>query len=330
MDFSPHISRRVALHGLGAGLSLIAVGSEASAQTYPGGKPVAVIVPYGPGGTVDIYVRKLLPLVAPHLPGGSFIVDNRPGVGGVMGAIMMKATRPNGYTVTIGTEGMLRLPYLETVDLDIENGFTYICGLATFNFGIAVRKDSSIKTFAEFIEAGKQTPEKVVYAAGLPNTTMPLMMTQLTRKTGATYLYTPYKSGAEMLTAVLGGHVDAIIDSTGGFASHVDSGNLRLLATFGESRSLRWSDIPTAKELGFDVTGVLCFGLIGPAGMDKAVTETLHRAFKAALDDPQHVVALKELDTMFWYQSPENYKRIFVEKYKEYGAIFDSLGMKKP
>ena len=323
-------SRRTVIKTLAAGGALAGLPvSRARAQDQFPAQPVTLIVPYGAGGTTDLYFRALAEIAAKHL-GQSIIIDNKPGVGGAMGAIILaKATKSDGYTISQAPEGILRLPYLEQVSFDLTKDFTYVIGLAAYNFGVAVRKDSPFKTFQDVIKAARERPGELKYSAGLANTTMPLMMAKVEKDTGAKLLHVPYRNGTEMLTAVLGGHVDMIMDSNGGMATQIDSGEIRLLATYGETRSLRWPDVPTAREGGVDALGVMYFGLITAKGLDKATTTVLHDAFKKAMAEPQHEVLLKNIDMLPWYKSPDEFRDSFVQGYKNYADILEKAGLRK-
>lgn len=326
---SKSISRRQALQGLAGAAALGMSHTRAfAASDFPSG-PVTMIVPYGAGGTTDLFLRQLAVLTEKELK-QTIVIDNRPGAGGAMGALMLAdETKSDGYKISQAPEGILRLPYLEKVSFDLENNYSYICGIAGYNFGIAVRKDSPFKSFEDFIEAGKAKPGEITYSAGLANTTMPLMMARVTQLTGATFLHTPFKNGTEMINAVLGGHVDAVLDSNGGMVGQIDSGELRLLATFGESRSLRWPDIPTIKDLGIDATGVMYFGMIAAKGLEQGRLDILHQAFRKAMEQPAFADLCRNMDMLPWYKPPAEFRAFMINRYAEYGKILEEAGLRR-
>lgn len=310
--------------------SVMAAGSMPAveaAERYPA-KPVTIIVPYGAGGTVDLYFRELAKMTARHL-GQTILIENKAGAGGAMGAILLASMpKSDGYTLTVATEGLLRLPYMEKVAYDINRDFSYVIGLAAFNFGVAVRKDSPFKSWPDIVKAGRERPGTLKYSAGLANTTMPLMMAGVEKATGTRLVHVPFRSGTEMLTALLGGHVDMIMDSNGGMASQIDSGGVRLLATFGETRSLRWPQVPTSKELGVDALGVLYFGLVAAKDLDPAAVTILHDAFRKSMAEPEHTQLLKNIDMLPWYKNPADFRSAFAAGYKRYGEILQQAGMR--
>jgi tripartite-type tricarboxylate transporter receptor subunit TctC len=152
-------------------------------------------------------------------------------------------------------------------------------------------------------------------------------MEEFAQKAGIKLTHVPYKGGADMMAAILGGHIQSASDSTG-WAPHVESGKLRLLATFGPKRTKRWPDVPTLTELGYDTVSESPFGLAGSAGMDPAVVRTLHDAFKKALEDPKVVALMDRFDQPTVYMSSEDYIKFARQTYEAEKATVERLGLK--
>lgn len=136
----------------------------------------------------------------------------------------------------------------------------------------------------------------------------------------------PFKGNADLMQALLGGHVMAASDATG-WDRFVDAGQMRLLVTFGDKRTKRWPQVPTAKELGYDIVGNSPYGLVGPKGMDPAVVKTLHDAFKKAMDEPKHQELLDTLNQDVWYQSSAQYAAWARATYASERALIERLGL---
>ena len=128
------------------------------------------------------------------------------------------------------------------------------------------------------------------------------------------------------MSALLGGHVMAQSDATG-WDKYVESGQMRLLVTFGEKRTKRWPNVPTAKELGYGVVSQSPYGIVGPKGMDPAVVKVLHDAFKKAMDDPKHLELLDQLNQDLWYRSGDEYAKWARETYVKDKALIERLGL---
>jgi tripartite-type tricarboxylate transporter receptor subunit TctC len=305
---------------IAAGLFMTAA---AYAQSYPT-KPVTLIVPWPAGGSSDIYFRKLGEIAAKPL-GQPLVIENRPGGSGMNGpATMAKTARPDGYTISQLTITAFRVPHMQKVDWDPLNDFTYIVGLAGYTFGVVVRSDSQFKTFNDLLEYARANPGKLSYATPGTGTSLHLAMEEIAVKAGVQFLHVPFKGYGDGAIALMGGHVMVQVDSTG-WAKQVDAGAQRLLATLGDKRT-RWN-APTVKELGVDTVSASPFGLVGPKGMPPQVVKTLHDAFKAALDDPEHAKVLQLLDQSYWYKSSDEYAKWAAETFKAERATIERVGL---
>lgn len=306
--------------GLAAGL-LLALAAQA--QSFPA-KPVTLIVPWPAGGSTDLYFRKLGEVTARHL-GQPLVIENRPGGSGMNGpATMAKTARPDGYTISQLAISAYRMPYMQKVDWDPINDFTYIIGLAGYTFGIVVKADSPFKTFNDLLDYARANPGKLSYATPGTGTSLHLAMEEVGAKAGVQFLHVPFKGYADGAIALMGGHVMVQVDSTG-WARQVDAGAQRLLATLGDKRT-RWG-APTVKELGVDTVSNSPFGLVGPKGMPREVVKVLHDAFKKSLDDPEYLKVLAQLDQPAWYMSSEDYARWAVEMLKAERATIERVGL---
>jgi tripartite-type tricarboxylate transporter receptor subunit TctC len=299
----------------------------AAAQDFPS-KPVTIICPWPAGGTTDQYFRAFAQIASKYL-GQQVVVENKPGAGGTLGAVALASTaKPDGYTISQIPISVFRFPHMQKTQFDPTKDFTYIVGLSGYTFGIIVRPETPWMTFQDFIAAGKAKPGTITYGTPGTGTSPHLLVEDLQQKTGAKFQHVPFKGNAEGMNAFLGGHIDAVSDSSG-WGTHVDAGKARLLATFGEQRTKRWPSVPTAKDLGIDLVYPSPFGLAGPKGMDPKVVATLHDAFKKALDDPEHQKILDKLDQVLWYRNTADYTKIAMESIEFEKQTIERLGLAK-
>ena len=306
--------------GLAAGL-LCAL--AAHAQTFPA-KAITLICPWPAGGGTDLHLRKLGEIASRHL-GQPVVIENRPGGSGMNGpATMAKTARPDGYTISQLAITAYRLPHLQKVDWDPLADFSYILGVAGYTFGIVVKADSPFKTFQDLLTYAKANPGKLSYATPGPGTSLHLAMEEIGAKANVQFLHIPFKGYADGAIALMGGHVMIQVDSTG-WAKQVDSGAQRLLATLGDKRT-RWN-APTVKELGIDTVSNSPYGLVGPKGMPPQVVKVLHDAFKTAMDDPDHLKTLQQLDQAYWYKSTDDYAKWAAETLKAERATIERVGL---
>jgi tripartite-type tricarboxylate transporter receptor subunit TctC len=319
---------RRALLALLAATAAAAAPSLASAQAagaYPN-RPITLIVPWPAGGSTDRHHRLLAELAGKHL-GQQIIVENKPGAGGTLGPSTMATTmKPDGYTIAQYPMGMLRVPHMQKVPWDPIKDFTFIMGVSGYTFGFTVRADSPYKTFNDYIEAARKTPGKIDYGSTGVGTSPHLLLEEIAGNAKVQLVHVPFKGNADLQQALLGGHVMAQSDATG-WDKFVDGGQMRLLVTFGEKRTKRWPNVPTAQELGYNVVSTSPYGLVGPKGMDPAVVKTLHDAFKKAMEEPRHVELLEQLNQDAWYRSGPEYEKWARETLVRDKALIERLGL---
>ena len=307
------------------GTALLAAAAGSFAQTYPS-RPVTLIVPWPAGGSTDRHLRGLAEIASKHL-GQNIVVENKPGGGGTIGPSQMAlSAKPDGYTISQFPLGMLRIPHMQKSPWNPLTDFTYIIGVTGYTFGLTVRADSPYKSFNDYIEAARKAPGKIDYASTGIGTTPHLNIEEVAINAKVTLNHVPFKGNADSTQALLGGHVMAQSDATG-WDKYVDGGQMRLLVTFGETRTKRWPNVPTAKELGYGVVSTSPYGIAGPKGMDPAVVKTLHDAFKKAIDDPKHLELLAQLSQDVWYMNSEDYTKWVRDTFGKEKALIDRLGL---
>ncbi|GLS93132.1 hypothetical protein GCM10007918_04230 [Piscinibacter gummiphilus] len=311
---------------LGAvGAALAAPMGSTFAQAFPS-KPITLIVPWPAGGSTDRHHRVLAEIASKYL-GQNIIVENKPGGGGTIGPGAMALTaKPDGYTISQYPMGMLRVPHMQKVQWNPLTDFTFIIGISGYTFGFTVREDSPFKTFNDYIEAARKAPGKIDYGSTGIGTSPHLLMEELSANAKVQLNHIPFKGNADLMQALMGGHVMAQSDASG-WDKFVDDGKMRLLLTFGEKRTKRWPQVPTAKDLGYGVVSTSPYGLVGPKGMDPAVVKVLHDAFKKALDDPKHAEVMAQLNQEVWYRSGDDYARWARETYVKDKRLIERLGL---
>ena len=234
--------------------------------------------------------------------------------------------KPDGYTISHFGLNMLRYPHMQKTGWHPINDFTFIIGVSGYTFGIVVRADSPYKTFKDYIDAARNSGQAstTVRPGSAPARTF--LVEELAGEATVRLNHIPFKGGADLMQALIGGHVSAASDATGWY-TFVDAGQMRLLVTFGEQRTRRWPDVPTAKELGYNVVSTAPYGLVGPKGMEPAVVKTLHDAFKKAMNDPKHLELLAQLNQELWYRSGEDYRNWAIETFAKDKALIERLGL---
>jgi tripartite-type tricarboxylate transporter receptor subunit TctC len=298
----------------------------AQAQTFPS-KPVTLIVPWPAGGSTDLAMRAFAEAAQKHL-GQPVVVENRAGASGTLGPAQMAATaKPDGYTIAQIPITVFRLPFMTRTTFDPAKDFTYIAGLTGYTFGIVVKSDSPWKTFQEFVAEAKANPGKIKYGTPGTGTSLHIGMEQIAKHHGIKWTHVPFKGAAETNAALLGGHVHAVADSTG-WGALVNSGDFRLLVTWGAERTKNWPNVPTLKETGINLIANSPYGVAGPKGMDPKVVKVLHDAFRKAVDEPTYRAALEKFDQELAYLSTDDYAKHAARQIEEAKKLIDELSLK--
>ncbi len=142
------------------------------------------------------------------------------------------------------------------------------------------------------------------------------------------WTHIPFQGGGPAITALLGGHVEASSQTTE-WKPHVESGRLRLLAVYGEKRMADFPNVPTLQELGYDIAAASLISIVGPKGLSPQIVETLHGAFKKAMEDPDFIKVSKQVDQPPLYRGPDDLAKHLVKMNEEVGGLINSLGLRE-
>ena len=308
-------------------LILVAVGpSDVFGQSYPN-KPISLIIPYPPGGSTDLTARPLAMGSKKYL-GQPVVGENKPGGGGTVGVAMLVSKPADGYTIGVSTGSTLQAYHMGKLSFHPLNDLTPIIRWGDYLYGLLVRTDSQWKTIQDLIQYARQNPGKLSYGTPGTGSSGHLGIEELSMAAGIQLVHVPYKGGAEINTALLGGHIDVLSNSSG-WTPMVDAGKFRLLAVYGEKRTPRYPYAPTVREVGYDVVVSNHMGMVGPKGLPKPIVNRLHEAFKKAMDDPEFIDAQKKFEITRCYSNPEDYEKYLREESERIGRLVKRLGLDK-
>jgi tripartite-type tricarboxylate transporter receptor subunit TctC len=317
-------TRRRLVQQIGAAASAIALPRLSRAQAFPA-KPIRFICPWPAGGSTDAVIRAFAESAGKTL-GQTIVVDNKPGAGGLFGANELVNAKPDGYTLSQLPQGVFRIPHMQKVQFDVTRDFTWIACLTGYTFGLVVPADSPIKSIKDLVDYAKANPEKFAYGSTGIGTSPHLAVEEFAQRAGIKLTHVPFKGNADNMQAILGGHTMGASDATG-WAPHVESGKLRLLATYGSKRTKRWPNVPTLTELGYQTVSDSPFGVCGPKDMDPAIVRTLHDAFKKTLEDPAVLASLDKYDQSVIYMNTEAYTKFARDSFVAEKATIERLGL---
>jgi tripartite-type tricarboxylate transporter receptor subunit TctC len=259
----------------------------AQAQTWPS-KPVTLVVPFPAGGSTDSIARAIGPKLSTAL-GQSFVVDNKPGATGTIGAVYVKRAAPDGYTFLVTSLGpMVIVPHLiKPMQYDALKDFDLITVAVQAPNVLAVPAASPHKSLADVIAYLKANPGKMSFASAGNGSSDHLTAELFWLQTGTTGLHIPYKGGAPAISDLLGNQVDGTFMNINTAVPLVKSGKLRALAITSAKRSEILPDVPTLIEAGIKGVDVYSWqAVVGPKGLPADVRDKMHAGIVAALNDP--------------------------------------------
>ncbi len=271
-------------HLLAGSLALAAV--PAAAQNWPN-RPVRIIVPFGPGGPADVYARQLGQELNDVLK-QQFVIENKPGAGAVVGTDIVAKAAPDGYTILMmSNTHTTNETLLATRPYSLMKDLAPVAPVNSSDLVIVVNPEVKAKTLQEFIALAKAERGKLNYASSGPGTPYHMAGELFKAMSGTDIVHVPHKNSADARNAVIGGHVQMMIDAVTAMKGHIDAGQVRALATTGDKRSTVLVDVPTASEAGVPgYEATIWLGIMAPAGTPKDVIERLNEEIAKVIAKP--------------------------------------------
>jgi len=275
-------------------LPMLAPMLPAKAQAWPV-KPVRVVVPAGAGGAADILARTL----AEPMGGAfstSFIVDNRPGAGGVIGSEIVARAPGDGYTLMVSSNTLIIAPSLYRVSYDVQRDFTAIGSIASAPNLLVASPELKVKTLAELIALARRTSGGLAYGSPAVGSAAHLTVELLARAAGIELVHVPFKSPQQAMIETISGRIPLTVAGVSNALPHLQGGKLVAIANMGAARSRLVPDVPTPAESGIKgVDLVLWFGMFAPASTPSALVARINQQLNAALKSPSTQARLESL-----------------------------------
>ena len=294
-----------------AALTLLGAVPAAAEEPFPS-RTITIVNPYPPGGQADLSGRPFAAALAKVLK-QPVIIANKPGAAGAVGMQSVAVAKPDGYTLIITVPSLHTLPEVDKLfgraPTFTRDQFVPIARLNADPLVIAVNAERPWKSMKEVLDDAKKRPGEIVFAsAGLYGATHVPMEMILLAAGGLKMRHLPTAGGGPATTAVLGGHADLWASTIGPATPHIKSGKIRPLAVTSVKRHEFFPDVPTLKELGYDVEYYLWIGLFAPKATPAPVVKVLRDATRQAVEDPAFRAALEKLSSPAAYQDADEFR----------------------
>jgi tripartite-type tricarboxylate transporter receptor subunit TctC len=311
-----------------AGAAVLGHGAQA-ALDYPHA-PVRILVPYGPGGAGDLTIRLLANKLSQNLK-RPFVVENRPGAGGIAVMRAVLSSTADGYTLgEIGNGQAISANLFENLHYDVLKDFAPISVAASFAVLLVVPPKSPYKTVRELIEAARNAPGKLNLGAINPGSTQNLSAYLFEQLSGARFTVVTYRTTPDLVTALLRGEIDLGFDYFAGLESTIAPDKLRVIATSGEMRDPLLKDVPTAKESGLpDYVVTSWNGIAARAGIPAEIVTLLSAEIRRALAAPDILDRMLRLGLDGRGSTPEDMRERMAKDIVKWRDVIDKAGIPK-
>lgn len=297
----------------------------ALAQTYPE-KPVRVIVVWPPGGSNDLTARIVFQKMS-ELTRQQFVIENRGGAAGSIGADVVAKSPADGYTIMVQSASHPANAFLyKNLPYDTLNDFIGVTMLIRQVGVLMVHPSMPVNSVRELIALAKKRPGQILYGSAGSGSGGHLMMAQLISMTGTKMVHVPYRGGSPSMIATISGETQAIISIVGPVLSHIKAKRVRTVAVTSEKRVKQFPDVPTIGETvpGYEFTAWV--GSFVPAGTPKPIVDKLNSDLKKVLADPGVAAKLDNLTADPLYTTPDEFARRLKSDYEKYKKLIDMTG----
>ena len=307
-------------------LAALALPAPAQEPAYPKRTNIEMTVLFPAGTSADITARLLAQGMAKHL-GANVVVVNRPGAGGAVGYRHVAGQKPDGYAIVWNSNSISTTFHSGQLPFDYR-AFDAVARALVESPLFVVRSEPRWKSLAEFVADAKASPGKLTVANSGTGSHTHITAAALARAANIQVTDVPY-GAAQVVTSVLGGHVDAVVTLPAAVASHIQGGRLRALASLTSMRDPALADVPTARELGIDVSLEAWRGIALPKGAPSAVVTQLEEAIRRTVEGAEFAQGTEKLFVRPSFLPAKEFAELVAKEDAELARIMQAIGIKK-
>jgi tripartite-type tricarboxylate transporter receptor subunit TctC len=297
------------------------------AQDYPS-KPVRIIVPFGAGGPADVFSRQLAQHLSESLK-QSFVVEDRPGAGSIIGSDAVAKSAPDGYTLlTMSNTHTVNESLTPNKPFQLMRDFVPVAAINYSDLVMVIHPSLPAKDLKEFIALAKSKPGELNYASSGPGTPYHMAGELFKSLSGTNLVHVPHKASGEMRNSVIGGHVQMTFDAITTMASNVKAGQVRALGTSASKRSTVLPDVPTIAEAGvpgYETT--IWLGIMAPAGTPKVIVDKLNAEINKAINRPDVKEAWDKQGAVPMVMSPAEFDAYLRKDIDKWAQVVKAAGL---
>jgi tripartite-type tricarboxylate transporter receptor subunit TctC len=309
-------------------LSLGLAAQSAAQEKYPN-RPITVVAPFPPGGVADLTARPVAAAMEKVLK-NPVVVVNKTGAAGAVGMSYVANAKPDGYTLLMALSSISIIPEADKL-FDRKPTYTMdqlipIALISADPTIFVVNASRPWKNVKEFVEEAKKRPGEISYSSSGVYGTLHMAMEMLSHAAGISLKHVPYSGAGPALTAILGGHVDTLASGPAVVIPHIKAGKLRPLAGWGDKRVAALPDVPTFKELGYDIEFYIWAGLFAPRGTPAPVMKTIRESVKEAVNTADFKSAMEKLQTPIAYLDAPEFQKFWDKDAKMLADAIKRIG----
>ena len=299
----------------------------AVAQDYPA-RSVKIVVPFGAGGPADVFSRQLAQHLTEQLK-QSFVVEDRPGAGSIIGTNEVAKSAPDGYTLlAMSNTHTTNESLTPNKPFQLMRDFVPVAGINYSDLVMVVHPSVPAKDLKEFIALAKKESGKLNYASSGPGTPYHMAGELFKTMSGTNIVHVPHKASGEMRSSVIGGHVQMTFDAITTMASNVNAGQVRALGTSASKRSKVLADVPTIAEAGVPgYESTIWLGIMAPKGTPKAVVDKLNAEINKIINKPEVLAAWEKQGAVPLVMTPTEFEAYLRKDIEKWAKVVNAAGL---